>query len=90
MATQQDTPAMQSSVCTVPADKPSTRGEPAPTNTAAGADASCGCSGGRRRKTSASGRIARKQNTPMPIYVARQPAASMKCCITGGQMAPAT
>ena len=30
-----------------------------------------------------------EQNTPMPIWVARQPVVAMKCCTTGGQIVPA-
>ena len=29
------------------------------------------------------------QNTPTPIWVARQPSVAMKCCRTGGQTVPA-
>src|SRR6267143_1781870 len=45
--------------------------------------------GGRLRSSNASGSIVARQNAPSPIYVARQPAVSKKCCSTGGQTAPA-
>jgi hypothetical protein len=45
--------------------------------------------GGGRRSTKASGSIVARQNTPTPKCACRQPTVSMKCCMTGGQMAPA-
>ncbi len=54
------------------------------------ASAITGCAGGLRRNTSDSGSIVTTQNTPMPMYVWRQPTESMKNCMTGGQIAPAT
>ena len=86
IATQQATPAMHSS------DLQRCRRErhsglPA---RAAGVPAPAPCSaGGRRRSISASGSIVTTQNTPMPMWVARQPKPAMKCCTTGGQKAPA-
>ena len=41
------------------------------------------------RSSSDNGSMVTRQNTPMPIYVKRQPSEPMKCCTTGGQIVPA-
>ena len=71
IATQHETPATHSSACTVTGLMPMGRSEAGrrATRDATAASGTAACAawiGGRRRNTSASGRIDSTQNTPMP------------------------
>ena len=74
IATQHDTPATHSSACKVEGEKPSGRSESVLVD-AAGAALTAAVTGavtgatesGRRRNASASGSIASRQNTPVPM-----------------------
>jgi hypothetical protein len=90
IATQHPTPASMSKACKPFGDRPSAakRGARRAASAVAAA-APPGDEGGGRRSTKASGSIVARQNTPTPKCACRQPTVSMKCCMTGGQMAPA-
>ena len=85
MATQQARPATNSSAISALGEMPSARSR-------AGArrrrDA-MPCDGARRRSSKISGSMVTTQNTPMPIWVARQPCVAMKYWSSGGQIVPA-
>ena len=85
IATQHATAATSSSVCRAAGDMTAGRRVgPAPA-VARPARAA----GARRRRTSASGSMVTAQKTPMPRWVARHPAVSVKCCTIGGHRVPA-
>ena len=86
IAMQHVRPATIRSPWSAPGEKPSGRGEPVAARAPAGESSNAG---GRRRSTSASGRMTATQKRPMPTCVWRQPAVSTKCCTIGGHTAPA-
>ena len=87
IATQHDNPATHSNASARPGDSPNGRSDDDVADPpAAVADAKAG---GRPRMNSASTLMLITLNTPIPRYVARQPALCRKCETIGGQIAPA-
>ena len=86
MATQQERPAMISTVCSAAGDM--SRGRPV--RAAARPVTAVGPAiGERRRSARASGSMVITQKTAIPRKVRRQPTLWMKCCTTGGHTVPA-